>query len=86
MRKKAVDINQAGQCVVGINLLFDEVRTLKGIKSDAQLSFLLHVAPPVVSKMRNGDLALGDSMVLKLHEKGGLTVPHVRKMLIPESE
>lgn len=75
------EVNKSGQSVKGICDLFDEVMTSHNIKTDAQLSFFLHVAPPVISKQRTGSLPVGDSMVLKLHERGGLSVKHIRKEL-----
>lgn len=76
-----IKVNEAGQNVDGINDLFDEVLVTKSLRNDAQLSYLMRVAPPVISKMRHGHLMLGDSMVLKLHEICGLEVKHVREKL-----
>jgi hypothetical protein len=76
-----LELNKAKQSTVAIDRLFDEVMTSNNLKNDAALSYFLHVAPPVISKMRNGSLPLGDSMVLKLHELGGLSVRHIRKAL-----
>jgi hypothetical protein len=74
------------QNVDGINDLFDAVKNDHEIKSDAQLAFFLRVAPPVISKMRSGVIPLGDSMVLKLHEHGGLTVARIRRELKLDTE
>lgn len=70
----------------GINRMFDEVRYAYNLRSDAKLAFFLRVAPPVISKHRNGDLPVGDSMVLKLHEYGGLTVARIRRELKLDTE
>lgn len=75
------DIQNTAQDVNGINKLFTEVTENNGLKNDAGLSFFLHVAPPVISKMRNGKLPMGPSMMLRLHEIGGLDIAHIRKML-----
>ena len=75
------DLNNTGQDVTGINRIFNEVSDLNGIKNDAALSYFLHIAPPVISKMRNGKLPMGDSMILRLHEIGGMDVAHIRAEL-----
>jgi hypothetical protein len=76
--------NKANQNVAAINDLFKEVMDSHHIKNDAQLAFFLRVAPPVISKQRNGSLVVGDSMVLKLHELGGLPVKYIRRALASE--
>lgn len=78
------DIQNTAQDVDGINKLFTEVMQKHGGKNDAWLSFFLHVAPPVISKMRNGKLPMGPSMMLRLHEIGGLDIAHIRKMVSVE--
>lgn len=75
------DIQNTAQDVDGINKLFSEVCEKNSLKNDAALSFFLHVAPPVISKMRHGKLPMGPSMMLRLHELGGLEIAHIRKML-----
>lgn len=80
------DIKEVKQNIEGIRRMFDEVRAAHNLRSDAQLAFFLKVAPPVISKQRSGDLPVGDSMVLKLHEHGGLTVARIRRELAPKEE
>jgi len=70
-----------GQNVQGINKIFDEVIQRHNIKNDSQLSYFLLVAPPIISKHRHGHLPIGDSMILRLHERGGLPVAYIRKLL-----
>lgn len=53
----------------------------KGIKNYAHLSRALGVAPPVISKHINGDLAIGDNMILRLHETFGVPVAYMRTAL-----
>ena len=80
------DIQNTAQDVDGINKLVTEVSEKNGVKNDAGLSYFLHVAPPVISKMRNGKLPMGPSMMLRLHEIGGLEVAYIRKMLEVEQK
>lgn len=60
-----------------INALMDK----NGIKNYAQLSRKLGVAPPVVSKTINGELAIGSNMLLRLHEHLGANVAEMRAAL-----
>lgn len=52
------------------------------IKNYAHLSRALGVAPPVISKHINGDLAIGDNMILRLHETFGVPVADIRTALV----
>lgn len=72
------------QNIEGINRLFDEVMASHKLPSDAKLSYLLEVAPPVISKQRAGKLLVGPAMILSLHERGGLPVKYIRKLLQAE--
>ena len=38
------------------------------LKNDAALARLVEVAPPVISKIRNGRLPIGPSMIIRIHE------------------
>jgi plasmid maintenance system antidote protein VapI len=49
-----------------------------GLKNDAALARKLHVAPPVISKIRNRRLPLGDGMLLNMHETFGIPVADLR--------
>jgi hypothetical protein len=71
----------APQNIEGINSLFDEVRNIHNLSSDAKLARFLDVAPPVISKQRKGTLTLGPSMILSLHERGHMSVSYIRKAL-----
>lgn len=57
------------------------VMSENGIKNYAHLSRALGVAPPVVSKHINGELRIGDNMILRLHETFGLPVAKIRAAL-----
>lgn len=51
------------------------------LKNDAALARELQVAPPVISKLRNGRLALRSTLVLTIMETCGLTHEQLREML-----
>jgi hypothetical protein len=71
------------QNVANINHMFDTVIAQQGLKNDAALSHFFKIAPPVISKTRHGNLLVGPTMILLLHEKGGLPVADIRAMLEP---
>lgn len=48
-------------------------------KNDAHISRDLMVAPPVISKIRNGHLPVGDSFILAIHERYGVDVKIIRE-------
>lgn len=73
--------NKAGQSIAGVNSLLDEAILRNALKNDAKLSTFLHVAPPVLSKLRHGNLVMGPSMILRLYELAGLEVAHIRSVL-----
>lgn len=52
-----------------------------GIKNYAALSRAIGVSTPAISKYVNGDLPIGDSMILHLHEKLGVPVARIRAAL-----
>lgn len=51
--------------------------SLHNLKNDAQLAFKLGVAPPVISKIRNGKLTIGDSLLIKIQRTFKMTLPEV---------
>ncbi len=61
--------------------LLDEILGALGLKNDAALSRALEVAPPVISKTRHGRLAVGDSLVIRIHEITGWAVSEIKHRL-----
>jgi len=61
-----------------INYLIDAMC----LKNDAALSRELGVRPPVISKIRNGRLAIGASILIKAHEKLNVPTLKLRKMMV----
>lgn len=51
------------------------------LKNDAALSRLLEVEAPTISKIRNGKLHIGASMLLRMHEVSHLSVKELRTMM-----
>lgn len=61
--------------------LFDVIKADYGLKNDAALAKQLGVKPPHISKVRNGALHCTDTMVLRLHERLGVPVTRIRRLL-----
>lgn len=61
--------------------LFDIVIARMHLKNDAALARLLEVAPPVISKIRNGKLPLGASIIIRVHEVTDMPVKEIKTYL-----
>ena len=55
---------------------------LHGLKNDAALAHKLEVAPPVISKVRNGHLPIGDSLLIKIQRTFNMTLPQVDALYV----
>lgn len=66
--------------------LFDAIKADFGLKNDAALARSLRLAPPQVSKVRNGSLACTDMVILRVHEAFGVPVGQIRFMLKEQAE
>lgn len=60
--------------------LLDEVITRNGIKNDAELARRLELKPPQISKVRNGALPVGSTLILRLHEVFAMPVAEIREL------
>jgi plasmid maintenance system antidote protein VapI len=63
------------------NGLLDEIINTKQLKNDAALARALEVAPPVISKIRHGKIAFGDSMLIRVHEYTGWAIRTMKQAL-----
>lgn len=61
--------------------LLEMVRIVRGLKNDAQLSRVLGVAPPVISKIRMGVLKVGASMVVRILEETDFSINQIKAIL-----
>ncbi|MFZ6772281.1 hypothetical protein ACO0LB_06140 [Undibacterium sp. SXout7W] len=66
------------------SVLLDRAREMAGLKNDAALARALEVAPPVISKLRNGRLPVGASFVIRLHELTTLPISDIKAILCDE--
>ena len=67
------------------NQLLDAVIAKMGLKSDAALSRVLGVAPPVISKLRHGSFPIGATVLLRMHEESGISIKELKSYLAPEN-
>lgn len=65
--------------------LLDTVIERFGLKNDAALCRKLCVAPPLISKIRNRRVPLGDNMLVLLHEETGLSISELRSLMGTEA-
>lgn len=61
--------------------LLDHLLTEHKLKNDAELSRVLEVGPPVVSKIRHGRLPVTATLILRMHEKLGVPVKTIRQFV-----
>lgn len=61
--------------------LLDTLIDRFSLTSDAALSRLLSVDPPVISGIRHRKLAVGASMLLRMHEVSDLSVHELRSLM-----
>lgn len=63
------------------NYLLNAVLAHLKLKNDAALCRLLDINPPVISKIRHGKLSIGPLMLLRLHDKTGMSIAQLRALL-----
>ncbi len=61
--------------------LIDFLLKTHELKNDAALSRALGLPPPVISKIRSGSLGVGATTILLIHEKFGMAVADIRKVI-----
>jgi plasmid maintenance system antidote protein VapI len=57
-----------------------------GARNDRQLSMILNVAPPSISKMRHGRACVSAEMLIRMHDASQLSINELREMMKPEIE
>ncbi|MFL6708014.1 MAG: hypothetical protein ACJ8HI_07385 [Massilia sp.] len=66
------------------NVLDAIIAKLK-LKNDAQLSRVLEVAPPVISKIRHRSLPIGATILLRMHEASSISIRELRALMASPS-
>jgi hypothetical protein len=63
------------------NRLLDHLIDVLDLKNDAALARVLEVAPPVISKIRHFRLAIGPSLLIRMHEVSDITISGLRVLM-----
>jgi hypothetical protein len=66
--------------------LFDSIKqasrdTAQMLRTDADLATALDVDPPVISKIRTGNLPLGATLLIRIHELTGWAIRDIKGAL-----
>lgn len=62
------------------NKLLDTLIEKMKLKNDAELCRVLEVQPPIVSKIRHRKLAVGATILLRMHEKSELPIKELKEL------
>jgi hypothetical protein len=62
------------------NALLDTILTENGLKNDAALGRVIGVPAPVLSKVRNGILPVGATLIIRLHESFPIEVKRIKEL------
>lgn len=62
------------------NKLLDTLIEKLNLKNDAELCRLLEVQPPIISKIRHGKLAVGATILLRMHEKSDISIRDLKEL------
>jgi len=68
------------------NAFLDLLIKTMSLKNDASLSRVLEVAPPVISKIRHGQLPVGATLLIGAHEESGLSIKDMKAVLCEQQE
>lgn len=55
-----------------------------GVRNDAALSRKLDSSPPIISKIRNKKMAIGDWLLVKISDRTGLGTMEIRKQMFSD--
>ncbi len=62
------------------NKLLDTLIEKMQLKNDAELCRVLEVQPPIISKIRHRKLAVGATILLRMHEKSELSIRELKEL------
>jgi hypothetical protein len=60
--------------------LFDYIREMYNLKTDAQLAHILNARTPMISKIRNGVVQITPALVISIHEQTNIPVSKIKEM------
>ena len=62
------------------NKLLDTLIEKLHLKNDAELSRVLEVQPPIISKIRHRKLNVGATILLRMHEKSNIPIRELKEL------
>lgn len=62
------------------NKLLDTLIEKMKLKNDAELCRVLEVQPPIISKIRHRKLAVGATILLRMHEKSDISIKELKEL------
>jgi hypothetical protein len=62
------------------NKLLDTLIEKMQLKNDAELCRVLEVQPPIISKIRHRKLAVGATILLRMHEKSNMSIRELKDL------
>ncbi|MGZ3181467.1 MAG: hypothetical protein ACXU8N_03415 [Telluria sp.] len=62
------------------NKLLDTLIERMSLKNDAELCRVLEVQPPIISKIRHRKLAVGATILLRMHEKSEISIKELKEL------
>jgi len=63
------------------HVLFDFLKKESELKSDADLSRALKIAPPVISKIRSGKIRVGAEIIIRIHLQTEMPIKEIFNLL-----
>ena len=62
-------------------MILDVLKEKYDLKNDAAIAKALEIAPPIVSRIRNGKSNVSAEIILKIHETFGMPVSDIKALL-----
>ena len=60
--------------------LFDYIREMYSLKTDAELAHILSARTPIISRVRNGAVRMTPKLILEIHKQTKLPVEKIEEM------
>lgn len=61
--------------------LLDHLKENFGMKNDADIARTLNIAPPIVSRIRNGKSNVSAEIILRIHEAFEMPIKDIKALL-----
>jgi len=60
--------------------LFDYLREMYNLKTDAELAHILGAQTPMISRVRNGAMRITPALILAIHEQTNIPVAKIKEL------